>query len=239
MHTSPAIREEPDEETGGGKCAAKQGMVHTSPEIQGERKIEGSDVFMRRVEDVEDARRVLAYVMRNPFAAGMPLMPGEYRWGSAFLYFSEKSFMQGGFRELGELSERKRQRLLRSEVVFPESYLIDDKGVIFPGSYVDYRAVENVFGSVKKLLYCLSSNNDMEEDIKCGVLTKVRYNDSELVASLDNLCAEKFRGMPYKFLKIEDRYLMAREMRKRYGASVKQLARIMSLDFDSLKNILH
>ncbi len=205
---------------------------------KGERKIDGADIFMRMVRNDEDGQGALAYVMRNPMGAGMQLRPGEYRWGSAFLYFSERSFVQGGFRKIGELSERKRQRLFRTEIQMPGSYLVDNNDIIFPGSYVDYRAVEDVYGSVKKLLYFLSSNKDMEEDIKCGILAKARYNDSELVVSLDCLCGERFKGRKYEKLKIEDRYFLAREMKRRYGVGAKQLARVMSLDAGVLKQIL-
>ncbi len=75
----------------------------------------------------------------------------------------------------------------------------------------------------------------MEEKLDSGILKKVRYSDSELSASLEQICLEKFNGRLFSSLKIEDRYKLARELRKRYGAGHKQISRITSLDYESLK----
>ncbi len=154
------------------------------------------------------------------------------------MYFADASFRSGLFCELGELTEKDKREMFRTRLHLPDNYIVCTDGIIFPGSYVDYRAVERVYNSPKQLLYYLSSNNDMEEELENGILRKTRYSDSELLASLDQICAEKFGGKKFHLLKIEDRYRLARELRKRYGAGPKQISRIISLDYETLKTML-
>ncbi len=100
------------------------------------------------------------------------------------------------------------------------------------------KAVENIYKTPKALLYFLSSTNDTEEELESGILTKVRYTDVELYASIENICQEKYNGRKYDILRIEDKYRVARELRKRYGVGAKQLSRITFLDYETLKAVL-
>ncbi len=200
--------------------------------------INGSDIFMNHIEDSKYLMKAIAYVMRNPMAAGISVIPTDYSWGSANLYFADRSFRESGYRKLKDLSLSQKRKLFKSKVMLPDYYMIDYDGIVFPGSYVDYKAVEGLYNSPKRLLYHLSSTNDMESELETDILKKTSYGDSELLASLAVVCAEKFHGRKLGALKIEELYLLAREMRKRYGAGVKQLSRIMSLDYETLKRML-
>ncbi len=216
----------------------RQRSLQLAAKYKDTHNIAGSEVGIKAVDNEDYIKRLIVYVLRNPMAAGLGVVPTGYRWSSGNLYFSDLAFKQGGFRKLGELSLAKQRRILKTRVHLPEEYLIDSAGIIFPGSYVDYRDAEKMYISARQFLYYLSSTNDMDEELESGILTKARYEDAELFASMESLCSEKFYGRKYSSLKIEDRYTLARLMRKRYGAGPKQLSRVMSLDYDSLKRML-
>ncbi len=209
-----------------------------SLKYRGERSIAGSDVSINVIDDVDYLKRAIAYVLRNPMAAGKSVLPTDYPWSSAGVYFSGWRSGNSSLCRLGDLSDMRKRELFKTRQHLPDEYLLDDNGVIFPGSYVDCQAVERIYNSPRQLLYYLSSTNDMEIELETGVLKKTRYKDLELRASLDNLCVEKFRGREYSSLRIEDRYFLARELKKRYGAATKQIARIAELDYESLKLML-
>lgn len=203
-----------------------------------DRTIVGADISLNVIGDENYLRKAVAYVLRNPMAAGIAVLPTDYKWSSAGVYFSGWRSLAGDYCRLGDMSDMKKRKLFKTRVHLPDDYLVDNSGVIFPGSYVDCQSVERLFNSPRKLLYYLSSTNDMEIELDCGILQKARYKDSELMASLENLCLEKFRGRKYSSLKIEDRYMLARELRKRYGVSPKQIARVAELDYERLKLML-
>ncbi len=202
------------------------------------RSIAGADICVSIIEDIDYLRKAIAYVLRNPMEAGVPVLPNDYKWSSAGLYFSGWRTNIGDCRKLGDLTVRKKNKLFMTRVHLPDSYMLGSEGIIFPGSYVNVQAVENVYDSPRQMLFYLSSTNDMEIELKSGILKKTHYSDAELRASLDNVCKNKFRGRDYSSLKIEDRYLAARELRKRYGSGPKQIARVTGLDYETLKSLL-
>lgn len=202
--------------------------------LSGESRLDGAEISVIPVSDDEYLLNVIAYVMRNPVAAGVSVMPGEYPWSSSFLYFGNGSFRYRTGRRLSEIPVRERRALLRSRVSYPDDYILQDDGMVFPGSYVRYREVEKMFGSPKRLLYYLSRNMDYEMEIRTGIVAKARYRDVELTASLDALSQEIF-GKIYSRIGIEDRIRIARELRKRYGAPVSQVARVAGLDVGILR----
>lgn len=194
-------------------------------------------ISLKRLDDIEYQLNAMAYVMRNPLAAGIRLLPWQYPWGSAALYFSHKAYM-AGYRKLSELDRVSIISTLKTRMFLPGNYLIRDDGLIWPGSYVDYPSVENLFGSPRKFLYYLSRNQDMENEIADGVIARSRYSDYELSVSAESLCLTKFGKSKPCDLDIERRYLLARELRRRYGVSAKQIARVIGLDAGILKSIL-
>ncbi len=197
-----------------------------------------ADVCIKQLETEEYIKAALAYVVRNPTAAGMPVLPTGYRWSSARLYFSQLPSVNGLCRKISDMTYVQRTSLLRTKSVFPDSYFVDESNIISPSCYVDYKSVEKIFVSPKHWLYYLSSTQDIKMELETGVLTKAGHSDDELSASREALAFEKFRVPRYEILKLEDRYIIARELRKRYGVGIKQLARVTSLNPSMLKSLL-
>ncbi len=196
--------------------------------------LDGAEIGIKAVEDAEYLVSVMAYVMRNPVAAGITVMPGEYPWSSASLYFGSKVFRQK-MRKFSDIGSREKKMLPGSRLKYPDDYLLQEDGMIFPGSYVEYAEVEKMYRSPKRLLYYLSKNSDMEYEIGTGTISKTRYRDSELSASLDALSSEMFSVRSYSMLRIEDRFRLAKEVRRRYGASVLQVARVTGIEAAMLR----
>lgn len=58
---------------------------------------------------------------------------------------------------------------MRSRIKYPDDYLLQADGMIFPGNYVEYRRVERMYGSPRQFLYYLSRNKDCEVEIDTGL----------------------------------------------------------------------
>lgn len=197
--------------------------------------LRGAEISVILLDSAEYQLNAIAYVLRNPVAAGMAVMPGEYKWSSASLYFGDKAFCLPGCRKMSELTVKEKFRILKSRISFPDNYIVDSDGMIFPGSYTEYESVARMFGSPKQLLFYETKNQDLTSELETGIVAKTKYRDEELLCSLDWLCENKFRGKKYYDLRIEDRYHAAKELRRRYGCSVKQISRVTGLPADILK----
>ncbi len=211
---------------------------HLVSKYSGIHSLNGADLCIKQIDSPEYFKTVVAYVMRNPTSAKLPLMPSEYRWSSSYLYFADYSLKKAKLRKLSDLTVKEKREIIKTRIAIPDYFTIEDDGVIFPGNYIDFKAVEGIFKTPKQLLYYLSSTKDMEEELESGLLSKAYYNDQELKASLDNICSEKYPNKTFNMLNIERRFVIARELRKRYGAAPKQIARVTSLDYSILKSLL-
>ena len=110
--------------------------------------------------------------------------------------------------------------------------------MVDPSCYVDYRAVEGLFGHVGRMLYFLSRNDDMEMELTENHLSKSSYSDEELAVSVRVICREKFGCDSPDGLSVEARYSLVSILRKRYGLGPKQLARLTGTDPQLLRGIL-
>ena len=56
------------------------------------RNLTGADIGSKVLDNPEYTFSAIAYVLRNPIAAGITISPTEYRWSSACLYFGNRIF---------------------------------------------------------------------------------------------------------------------------------------------------
>ena len=109
-------------------------------------------------------------------------MPQFYRWSSASLYFNKDRVVDGITVE--DVGTKKMRGILRSHYRLPSDYIVTADGMVDPSCYVDYRAVESLFGHVGRMLYFLSRNDDMEMELTENHLSKSSYSDEELAVSV-------------------------------------------------------
>lgn len=193
-------------------------------------------VCMKFIDSQDYLLQVIGYVLRNPVAAGIKVMPQFYRWGSGGLYFNvDRSVTGTKVKDIGTVRIRK---VLRSHYRLPEDYIITNDGMVDPGCYVSCEEVERLFTHPGRLLYFLSRNTDMEMELTEGRLAKGSYTDGELIESVRTICSERFQRPSPENLTVEDRYRLAAILRKRYGLGPKQLARLTGTDPQLLKDML-
>lgn len=141
-------------------------------------------------------------------------------------------------RKVGSLIYRTKRELLHSQTDLLDNCLISEENMILPECYVDTEAVENIFRTPARLLYAISRNENLEMELDNGILHKTKYCDNELYGSITGLCQENFHKNRIEELSIEQRYILAKILHKKYGIAGKQLSRLTNTDLAILKKIL-
>ena len=200
-----------------------------------------ADICMKEIDDTEYLKRAIAYVLRNPPAAGLAVLPTHYRWSSGPLYFNDGNTLTANrpVTDVAHMSKRRQLKLFRTRGQLPGHYTVTADGLICPKCYVDYRAVEEIFHSSVRMLYFLSRNDSMEMELTSGILRRARYTDSEMVSTVTNLCSEIFSKSSPDALSIDERYQLADILRKQYGLGIKQLARPTQTSISLLGQVFH
>ena len=200
-----------------------------------------ADICMKEIDDTEYLKRAIAYVLRNPPAAGLAVLPTHYRWSSGPLYFNDGNTLTVNrpVTDIAHMSRRRQQKLFRTRGQLPGHYTVTADGLICPKCYVDYRAVEEIFHSPVRMLYFLSRNDSMEMELTSGILRRARYTDSEMASTVTNLCSEIFSKSSPDALSIDEKYRLAAILRKQYGLGIKPLARLTHTSISLLGQVFH
>ena len=188
------------------------------------------------VEGKEYLENVIAYILRNPMAAGIRVVPYNYRWSTIHLYFSNINAQVG--KRLNDMSERKRFRLLKSWKPVPDNYCVDETGMILPGCYVDASKVEQIFGSPARFMYMLAKKIENEVELCMGVTNKFAMTDREIASQMKALLLEEFGVSSIELLSAEQRVRLCLLLKRNFMAGVKQVARLTRLPVDVVQKII-
>ena len=194
------------------------------------------DICIKQIQDINYLRGVCGYILRNPMAAGMNVIPTAYPWSSASLYFLQRDG-SSPCKPLSALSTRLQRRLFSTKERLPQDLLIDENSRILPEQYVKVTEMENIFSSPSQFAYYLSKNNDLEYEADSGILRAVKFRDDELFHSLEEISRERF-GLGYQELSIEKRCIATIAMAKRFRTTTARAARISSLPPELLHGLI-
>lgn len=213
------------------RCAMR--MRRAAGEVQGMRTV---DVQVNLISNREYLENVIAYVLRNPVAAGIMVLPNHYRWSSADLYF------RCGFQETGErlndMSDRKRFRIMKSRVQVPDNYMVDAHGMVLPSCYVDSDTVENIFRHPSRLLMLLAKRVENDVELMLGIADQIGMTDQDILTQMPVLIRKEFGKDTIEELSMEQRIKLCVLLRRNYKAGIKQIARITRLEPEDVAKVV-
>ena len=190
---------------------------------------------INRIDSHEYLMNAIAYVLRNPLAARIMIMPYHYRWSSAASYFRNSRECGKG---LNEMSLRKRITILQSKQPVPDHYAVDNKGMIIMECFIDTRQVEDIFGHPSKLMFLLARKLETEVELKLGLADMVSVSDEELMTLTLALIKEEYGVQSLSQLTTEQRIGLCLQMKRNFRASDKQIARALRLGLDIVTKVV-
>lgn len=200
--------------------------------------------FEFEIKMIDDERYLLAsiaYVLRNGISAGFTFCIDDYIWSSNGLYFRDPvqmHLMTSNWKKVSDLSTSERRHMLRTRVELPPDWLISPNGFIWPGNYVDYKAVEAIYRSPKSFAYFMGQRKEDEINEKLGIIDSVFLPDVDLREKAVMSSLRLFRVTDLRELDVKSRILLAKELHKEYRCSYKQIARIVHLNSIYLKELV-
>lgn len=190
----------------------------------------------------------ICYVLRNPLAAGIPIHPSCYLWGSGPLMFSGKDIgirtengffggMYGTLSPVGEMSVYQQRKLFNTKNSIPGDWLINDEGLIWPGSYVAFKRAELAFDKLQDFMFQLNKKN--EESINYEMNgDEITLRDRDLMNILSHAAKETFHEDDFNLLSIKDRLELGRIVRRSHSIDIKQLSRLLHIRQKDLQLIM-
>ena len=181
----------------------------------------------------EGLKRLIAYILNNPVKAGINCIASGYEWSSARCYFNQIDMTQP-IQMIGDLSYRERIYILHSKKALPTSWWINSSGYVDPMSYIDYQHVQNVFGRSISMQYFMSATLSA----KRGSSDSIVFSDTVIHTALAEILEKKYGVYSLEQL---DRTLLKnliRDLKVRFTASSKQIARIVGVPINDVVTML-
>lgn len=195
--------------------------------------LKGTRKTIKNVGDEVYLREVIAYVHRNPMAAGI-CVPTNYEWSTAGVMFRQKAEEKDyvSVDNLGTVAKRKMLSYNGND--FPKGLFLNEDGMILPKSYVLCGFVEKLYKTPTSYMYALNTNKDAELELDFAARGRMAYSDSSLRRKMMTLCKEEYGSEDFESLDFDEKCSVASSLKRYYAASVKQVSRITGIDLDFL-----
>lgn len=173
-------------------------------------------------------RDEVIYVIRNPFVVRQDVNLFAYPWCSGFLYFNP--LLQWMDKQPAEsLTLREKRELTHTrDVRLPEGLMLVN-GMAFPGSFVNYRLVESLFGAAQPFLMWALKNVEAQVGTALRLGEKPSLTDDDLLTISLRLCKNEFGVRGPSSLSEQQKYELAKRLKFDYYASNGQIARFTGL----------
>ena len=213
-------------------CAIR--MRDRTGEVSGLKDV---DLHFDLLDTQEYLENAIAYVLRNPLAARIIMMPYFYEWSSISAYFRGSSQLHG--LPLNSLSIRKRREILRTRHdVVPDHFLLSPQGFIHPACYIAADEVEKIFRHPSRLMMLLAKKVENEFEVASGAAQQIKMTEAELKTQVLELVRNEFEVNSLAQLSADDRLRLCLLMRRNFNSSVKQIARILRLSQSVVASVL-
>ena len=213
-------------------CAIR--MRDKNGEVSGLKDVELHFDLLDTQEYLENA---IAYVLRNPLAARIIVMPSFYEWSSAASYFRGQHKEDGI--QVNSLSLRKRREILRTRYPeVPDDYILNSQGFICPSCYVAVEEVERLFRHPSRLMMALARKLENDFEVASGAADRIVMLDQELKTQVLELVKHEFGVSSLAQLSADDRLRLCLLVRRNFNASVKQIARVLRLSQSLVASVL-
>ena len=190
----------------------------------------------------------ICYVLRNPLAAGMATHPSCYMWGSGPLMFAGNDLggktdsgiyggLYGTFSVIGEMSVYRQRKLFNTKISIPKDWLINQEGLIWPGSYVSYKKAEAVFSNIYDYMYSLNIKNEDKINLEMYG-AEISLHDKDLLQIVSELAEDKFGETNVNMLTLKERMDLCRIIRRTHGANIKQLSRLLHIRVSDMQKLV-
>lgn len=190
--------------------------------------------IIKVIDNKEYLKQVIAYVLRNPVAAGINVNPFEYKWSSAGAYFAHDEDGVASKSVNNSLRLNESRRLFKTKTRIPESinpvtisgHTVDMK------SFVNYIEAEGLFRTSKAFMYFMDKDLDSEIESQLSMHKKIVFQDSFVAKAVVGICEERFNVSYLNDLNVADRCTLISILKRRFNSSPKQIARLLNLNPD-------
>ncbi|NLN99813.1 MAG: hypothetical protein GX125_06090 [Bacteroidales bacterium] len=186
------------------------------------------NVQVKPLKDLENVKDCLAYVLRNPVVAGLVYSPNQYPWCSAGVYFNHHQDLAG--KKIATFSRLALRKILKTHSIPDPDLILDREGFIKMAGYINYRFVNNLFGTPGRLNFYLNKKVESLFDSEIAADRKeMKFTIASMRREARKLANESFGKDDIPKLSMEERFRLAGILKETLHISAKKAARVLEM----------
>jgi len=198
------------------------------------------DLEISEVKDKDYLLNVAAYVLVQPTKDGKQIMPYDYYWGTASMYFRpvgvpsiwsyDRDWNPAVSVEYATLTYKEKRALRHSVVELPPQWLVCN-GLILPQNYVDVGMFESIYGTCNRFRVYMSAGKSHLRPVIDGMSLArgISMHDLEARQLARSVSFRMFGKKDSRWLSQPQRLLLAKELRNSHHLTIRQIATLSRL----------
>ena len=197
-------------------------------------------VHYQAITDDTYLKRAICYVHKNPTSANLPYLPHDYPWSSGSLPFRSRGQWccpSLAWSTPAALSGEERRVRFRTREPLPDSLRVWED-LILPDNYIPVETIERLFYSARVYQIFMGSSRDEDIEARGGAISRLSLPDAEMREHRRRIAMELFGKTSTRELSTVQRVRLAKELRRRFNSSPKQVARLVGLKIEEVGHLL-
>jgi len=198
------------------------------------------ELELLEIEDEDYLRNAAAYIIAQPTKDGKQIMPYDYRWGTASMYFRPNGYPQIWRFDanwdlkpcctLGSLTIVAQRKLLHTKYSLPHNWIVCN-GLVLPTNYVEKEMFERIFGTFNRFRVFLAAGKNQQQIVvdKIAAARGINIDDIEARQLACSISEQRFGKKDSRWLSPPQRLELARELRHKYRLSIRQISSLSRL----------
>ncbi len=191
---------------------------------------------LRALESALEIRNVISYNNRNGFLVRPDETPFSYKWGAGRFFFNPDARLRYEH-EAVRMTLTQRREILHSHTADKIERIKMLDGYACPLCFCDIAAAEKYYRNASNYFYEISRNIESQKVIALEIGESIRYTDDELFRITLSLSKQDYKQNSPSLLPQEAKVELARRLHFDWGATKKQLCRILKLPIGLLDTI--
>lgn len=207
------------------------------------------DCGMYEVNTLSYLKNVAAYIVNQPTKDQKHVMPYDYYWGSGCMYFRKPGYIpvwltdnQGNIfnkKTLAEMTARQRNNILHTHSHVPDNWLVCNN-FLLPENYIRVDLFEKIYSTHNTYRVFQASNRSKDDAIE----DRLVKSNGILIETLEarricaDICMKMFDKKTSRWLTVDQRLRLAKELRREYCLSMKQIATLSRLPEEELRKYI-
>ena len=207
------------------------------------------DCGIYEITNASYLKNVAVYVINQPTKDGKRVMPYDYLWGTGCMYFRAPGYIsvwridENGTihepRAISEMNARQKNQILHTHSKVPDNWLVCNN-FLLPENYLRIDLFEEIYVTHNCYRVFMASSRSKDDAIEDRMVKEngILIETIEARKICTAICKRMYNKESSRWLTVDQRLRLAKELRRKYTLSMKQVSTLSRIPEEELRRYI-